>query len=85
MSFFEELKCRNVFRVGIIYAVTARVFIRLLSVFLPFIESRITHAKTGSAKMGCRSDDHVANGFTEHTIRDVVVAPTTLTNTGHQP
>ena len=35
MSFFEELKRRNVFRVGIAYAITAWVLIQALDIFLP--------------------------------------------------
>ena len=39
MSFFEELKRRNVFRVGIAYAVTVWVLIQALSIFLPTFEA----------------------------------------------
>jgi len=39
MSFFEELKRRNVFRVGIAYAVTAWVLIQALDIFLPTFEA----------------------------------------------
>ena len=35
MSFFKELKRRNVFRVGIAYAITAWVLIQALDIFLP--------------------------------------------------
>ncbi|MDX1459736.1 MAG: hypothetical protein R3348_01650 [Xanthomonadales bacterium] len=35
MSFFVELKRRNVFRVGIAYAITAWVLIQVLDIFLP--------------------------------------------------
>jgi TolB-like protein len=35
MSFFEELKRRNVFRVGIAYAISAWVLIQALDIFLP--------------------------------------------------
>lgn len=35
MSFFEELKRRNVFRVGIAYSVTSWVLIQALDIFLP--------------------------------------------------
>ena len=35
VSFFEELKRRNVFRVGIAYVITAWVLIQVLDIFLP--------------------------------------------------
>ena len=43
MSFFEELKRRNVFRVGSAYAVTAWVLIQALDIFLPTSEIRVPH------------------------------------------
>jgi TolB-like protein len=39
MSFFEELKRRNVFRVGVAYAITVWVLIQALSIFLPTFEA----------------------------------------------
>ncbi|MFT5139037.1 MAG: TolB-like protein/Tfp pilus assembly protein PilF [Lysobacterales bacterium] len=39
MSFFEELKRRNVFRVGIAYAVTVWILIQALSIFMPMFEA----------------------------------------------
>ena len=39
MSFFKELKRRNVFRVGIAYVATAWVLIQALSTFLPTFDA----------------------------------------------
>lgn len=45
MSFFEELKRSNVFRVGIVYAVTAWILIRAFSLYLSVINAP-TRVKT---------------------------------------
>jgi len=37
MSFFEELKRRNVFRVGIAYAIVSWIVLQVVDVVLPFI------------------------------------------------